>query len=126
LTLSSAHTSLTLEALVDSGADVNVLPYTIGLGLGLRWEEHPAGGFVLGGFASSETKLVRLSVEIDQWAVVELIFAWLDHDRAPLVLGTIDFLMKFDVYFAAGAGYFEITQRTNPLYSQSLGAVQTI
>ena len=39
LTLRSGQNSINISALVDSGATVSVLPFSIGLQLGLNWEE---------------------------------------------------------------------------------------
>ena len=47
-----AGSNLTASALVDSGADFSVLPYDVGLQLGLVWEEQtlpvPLGGMLRG------------------------------------------------------------------------------
>lgn len=99
IVLGSAQVRRSLEALVDTGADINVLPRSIGAELGLLWNDHPSGGTISGGFRTSETRLVRLGIEVASFSIVENIFAWLEHDDAPLALGTIDFFTEIRCLF---------------------------
>jgi hypothetical protein len=86
-------------ALVDSGATVNVLPYSVGLDLGLDWKT-AAEGFEIGGSAAGTTKKVRLQFKIRDFDALELEFRWLEHDRVQLILGHDNFFKYFDVCFS--------------------------
>ena len=35
-------------------------------------------------------------------------FAWVDSDSVPVLLGQIDFLMQFNVCFYRSQGYFDV------------------
>jgi hypothetical protein len=96
-------------ALVDSGAWVNVLPYSLGLGLGLNWDDFPDGAMI-GGSVVSASKKVRMKSKIRGFDELELQFAWLSHDNARLILGHDDFFRNFDVYFSTINQTFVVTQ----------------
>jgi hypothetical protein len=52
LTLSYANFSVSVNALLDSGSTVNLLPYDIGLQLGANWEEQTVRLPLAGNLAS--------------------------------------------------------------------------
>jgi hypothetical protein len=110
--LSHQATSRQLIGLLDTGASVNVLPYEIGLSLGLDWEAQnlilPLGG----NLAQSEAKAIILSAQIANFEPVDLAFAWSNDRNAPLLLGQTNFFQTFDVCFYRAEMAFEITTRT--------------
>ena len=108
VTLASLTQSGNFAALVDSGADANILPYNIGLQLGLRWEEQPNGGYIRGVFELKQTRLVELGVKISDFAVIPLVFIWTAENSIPLIFGQFNFFEEFDVCFFRSRGYFEI------------------
>ncbi len=80
--------------LLDSGATVNVLPFSLGQKLGLDWNQqrHPV---LLGGNLSSvEARGVALSVQVAEFAPVRLAFAWAQTDAVPLILGQVNFEVR--------------------------------
>jgi hypothetical protein len=87
-----------VEALVDSGATVNVLPFSAGSKLGGRWEElHPVR---LGGnLASSEARALIVEARVSDFPVQRLIFAWSRAENLPVILGQTNFFDCFDVLF---------------------------
>jgi hypothetical protein len=106
------HESLQLVALLDTGASVNVLPYNVGLKLGLTWETQnlviPLGGNI----ARSEAKAIILSAQIANFAPVNLAFAWSSDPNAPLILGQTNFFQTFDVCFYRSNMAFEVSTRS--------------
>lgn len=56
ITLSSAQKSVSVSALVDSGATVSVLPYSIGKQLGLNWENQTTEITLSGNLAQLKAK----------------------------------------------------------------------
>lgn len=101
---------LTVPALVDSGATVNVLPRDIGERFRLDWYEQrkilkPAG-----------TIQGRAALALPLWAKVpgikpqQLLFAWseLSSDTMRVLLGQTNFFDEFYVDFRKPLGYFEI------------------
>jgi hypothetical protein len=112
LVIASFVTSSREVALVDSGSDVNVLPYRLGRKLGLVWENH-APAKKLGGVVNvEETRLIRLGVKIGDLPIAELVFAWANSDRVPLVLSMTDFFLKFNVCFFRSQSYFEVLPKS--------------
>ena len=91
------HTNVTIQlvGLVDTGADVSVIPYRVGVQLGFDWDQEaisiPLGG-VLG---SIPTKAIHLIGEIPPFPPVQLGFAWSRSDDAPILLGRVNFLQRF-------------------------------
>ncbi|MBW4475185.1 MAG: hypothetical protein KME45_33125 [Stenomitos rutilans HA7619-LM2] len=83
--------SLQLVGLLDTGSSVNVLPYEVGLALGLTWEAQnliiPLGGNLV----SAEAKAIILSAQIANFEPVDLAFAWTSDRSAPLILGQTNF-----------------------------------
>ena len=100
------------EALVDSGADVSVLPYDLGLQLGLNWSNASPLPAVGGSFSSTQTRAALVTGEVAPFAPVRLGFAWVQSNATPAILGITNFFLEFDVCFFAGRGEFTIVPRT--------------
>ena len=86
-------------ALVDSGATVNVMPFTLGEQLGFRWEEQTRAISLSGNLARIEARVVTVSAQVGEFAPVRLAFAWTKTDASPLILGQVNFFMEFEVCF---------------------------
>jgi hypothetical protein len=86
--------------LLDTGAAVNVLPYSVGYNLGIIWSEQTVSLQLGGNLAAFEAKAVFLDAFIEDYPVVQLAFAWSKSDRVPLLLGQTNFFMNFDVFFS--------------------------
>jgi hypothetical protein len=89
----------TAHALIDSGASVNVLPYSFGLGLGLDWHQQRHVVHLGGILARHEARAVLLDASIEGFAPVKLAFAWSTSDDVRLILGQTNFFLSFDVQF---------------------------
>lgn len=112
LTLRSEAAAVAELGLVDSGSDTSVLPYSLGMQLGLDWNKLPvlpAAGGILG---SSPTRGVILDGEIKPFAPIRLAFSWVQRDDIPLILGQVNFFLEFDVCFFRSRGEFQIQPAT--------------
>ena len=95
-------------ALVDSGAAVNVLPYSLGTQFGLDWERQTQSVELSGNLASVESRVVVLSALVVGFAPVRLAFAWAKTDNVSIILGQVNFFMEFDICFFRSRGLFEV------------------
>ena len=98
LQLSYAERSVWADFLIDSGADVMLIPYKVGLNLGLsvRLNEpvYTLGGVAMGLPVVYRTIKVRIGVHEISCRV-----AWALSEKAPAVLGRLDIFDAFHVEF---------------------------
>ena len=85
LTLAYNNKALSVSSLLDTGADVNVLPYEIGLQLGAVWTEHKNRFSLSGNMAGYEAHRIILSEIIDDFTPLNLAFAWVQAPNVPLI-----------------------------------------
>lgn len=111
LTLERQGRRITAAARIDSGADVSVLPYSVGLALGANWDEEQPGAFLTGNLARLETRTLGLGLSIGSNRPVGVVFAWVLSDDIPMLLGQYNFFDAFNVCFFRGDGYLEVTPR---------------
>lgn len=98
--------------LVDSGATINVLPYELGIQLGAVWDESRAILQLTGNLSSQSAIPIFATVEIGEFAPVELAFAWVNRPNVPLILGQTNFFLEFDVSFYRSKLEFEINPKS--------------
>lgn len=96
------------RGLLDSGATVNVLPYSLGLTLGAVWEAQTTRVTLSGNLALQEARAIVLHARIADFTPVPLVFAWAHTDAVPLLLGQMNFFEAFDVCFHRSRRQFEI------------------
>jgi hypothetical protein len=108
LSLTYQSSSVEVSALLDTGASVNVLPYSVGVQLGAVWEEQTTSVTLAGNLASVEARGLLVSAQISNFAPVQLVFAWSLSDDAPLLLGRMNFFLEFDVCFYRSQLAFEV------------------
>ncbi len=114
--------SLSVQGLLDTGAAVNVLPYSVGQKLGAVWEDpHPAVQ-LSGNLASCEAKGLLLSAAVGSFPPVQLVFAWARTDEVPLLLGQVNFFLEFDVCFYRSRGVFHLGPKATGSSSTRPGA----
>lgn len=89
--LTYQNQSLRVLGLLDTGSSVNVLPYEIGLRLGAVWERQRLSVPLGGNLARFEARALVLTANVEQFAPVELAFAWTQNRNAPLILGQMNF-----------------------------------
>jgi hypothetical protein len=109
---SSPHT-LSGVALVDSGATISVLPYSLGVQLGFDWNSQNLQLRLTGTLAGVEARGIVVEAVVGQLSPVRLVLAWAASDQIPFVLGQFNFFQAFDVLFFRSRGIFEIRTATS-------------
>lgn len=112
LALRQGDRSIEAIGLVDSGATVNVLPYELGLELGAIWDNRRAIIQLAGNLGNQPAMPFSASVEIGDFALTELVFAWVCSLNAPLILGQTNFFLEFDVCFYRSKSEFEVNLKS--------------
>ena len=102
--------SLPGTGLVDSGASISVLPYSLGLQLGFDWNTQKAHITLGGTLAHVDARGIVVEATVGQLMPVRLALAWASSDQVPFLLGQFNFFQAFDVYFFRTRGIFEIRQ----------------
>jgi Aspartyl protease len=110
--LTNQQSSLSASALLDTGASVNVLPYSIGLELGYVWERQTTTINLTGNLANYESRIIVVSASVGKFDLVDLVFAWTQSTQVPLLLGQINFFMEFDVCFYRSQLYFAVSPKS--------------
>lgn len=100
--------NISASGLVDSGASINVLPYSLGVKLGFDWDRQTRAISLSGTLASVEARAVLLSAMIGNFAPVRLAFAWARTDNVAILLGQANFFLEFDVCFFRLRRLFEL------------------
>jgi hypothetical protein len=100
-------------ALVDSGADVNVLPWSVGLRLGLVWNPNKATLRIAGVPSGATAMPVVLTADFGEFTGITQAFAWCDSDHVPLVLGQTNFFMEFDICFFNSRKEFQVMRKAS-------------
>jgi hypothetical protein len=96
--------------LVDSGASISVLPYSLGVQLGFDWNTQQAPITLAGTLAHVAARGIVVEAAVGQLSPVRLALAWADSDQVPFLLGQFNFFQAFDVCFFRSRGVFEIRQ----------------
>lgn len=112
LTLLYRNSTAEVSALLDTGASVNVLPYTIGVELGAVWAKQTTSVLLAGTLAAVEARGLLVSAQISDFAPVRLVFAWSSSDEVPLLLGRMSFFLEFDVCFYRSQLRFEVCPKS--------------
>lgn len=115
LTLCLRERELKTYGLLDTGATVNVLPFSMGLELGAVWEEQKMPLRLGGNLTAFEAYIVFVNALIEGCSLTELAFAWTKADSVPLLLGQTNFFMEFDVFFSRSAMFFEVMPKGTKL-----------
>ena len=100
--------SVKAHGLLDSGATVNVLPYTLGLRLGAVWEAQTTRVSLAGNLAAHEARAILLQARVADFAPVLLVLAWTRADNIPLLLGQVNSFDAFDICFHRSRRQFEL------------------
>ena len=114
-----------LEAvgLLDSGADVNVLPYRVGVEIGAAWSDGLPLVHLSGNLARVEARGIILDAAVGSFPPVRLAFAWTRAEDMPLLLGQVNFFAEFDVCFFRSQGFVELRPRAAAEQAGRGGAV---
>ncbi|MEQ8996514.1 MAG: hypothetical protein RID53_08420 [Coleofasciculus sp. B1-GNL1-01] len=115
LTLTHGDASVEVTGLVDTGASVNVLPYSVGVHLGAVWQDQMTSVTLAGNLAPVEARGLMVSAKIGSFSPVRLVFAWSQSNDVPLLLGRMNFLVEFDVCFYGSQMAFELSPKQPPV-----------
>ncbi|MCG3196865.1 MAG: hypothetical protein HUU16_10320 [Candidatus Omnitrophica bacterium] len=96
------------HGLLDSGATVNVMPYSLGIRLGADWKTQSPSVRLTGNLAAHDARALIVEAHIAAMEPVPLIFAWSESDDVPLLLGQVNFFQQFDVSFHGARLQFEL------------------
>jgi len=110
ITLSNRQYEIQTLALVDSGADVNVLPYQLGIELGGIWNEEQEMLGLSGVTEELESRTLMLEIIIGTLPSIRMGFAWISADSVPVILGQVSFFTHFKVCFFRASRQFEIVR----------------
>jgi Aspartyl protease len=108
LTLNLNNSSVEVVGLVDSGATINVLPFSVGQQLGATWDSQKAVIRLAGNMANSFAQPIVLKTKIGEFPLVNLAFAWVSHDNVPVILGQTNFFNEFEICFFRNSFEFEV------------------
>ncbi|MEH2323287.1 MAG: retroviral-like aspartic protease [Nostoc sp.] len=108
LILTYRNSSVDVSGLLDTGASVSVLPYSIGIQLGAIWEEQTISVILAGNLAPVEARGLLVSAQIGSFEPVRLVFAWSLSNDVPLLLGRMNFFLEFDVCFYRSQLVFDV------------------
>ncbi|MBD1840244.1 retroviral-like aspartic protease [Coleofasciculus sp. FACHB-64] len=111
LTLIYRDTTVQISGLLDTGASINVLPYSVGIQLGAVWEEQTTSVMLAGNLAPVEAKGLLVSAKIRDFVPVRLVFAWSLSDDVPLLLGRMNFFLEFNVCFYRSQMWFDLSPK---------------
>ncbi len=95
-------------ALLDSGSDINVLPYQLGVELGARWDSRGTNQELQGIGGGIEARTLDADLYVDGWPTVGQTFAWARDDDVPVILGQFNFFQKVNVCFHGSRNVFEL------------------
>jgi len=84
VTLSHTGSSISANALLDTGSAINLLPYDIGLQLGAIWEAQTVRLPLAGNLAKVVARGLFVQVQIGNLEPVRLAFAWAQASQVPL------------------------------------------
>jgi hypothetical protein len=110
LTLRANGCQIDTHALVDSGADVNALPWSVGTSLGFVWEPNKAT-IRVAGITQGAAMPILLAADFGDIQGARLAFAWCQSDSVPLVLGQTNFFMEFDICFFGSRREFQVVPK---------------
>lgn len=111
-TLGHQEKTIATTGLLDTGASVNVLPYSLGIKLGYEWERQSTALSLTGNLAQYEARVVLAQAVVGQFEPMQLVFAWTQATNVPLILGQVNFFMEFDVCFYRSQLEFAVTPKT--------------
>lgn len=99
--LQSKNQTLDEVALIDSGAEMSILPYDMGLSLSLNWEKAQMGTGLAGRVKPEDSRFVFIDLSVESFKPFKNIFLWVKMNNMRLIVGQANFLAHFDVLLSA-------------------------
>jgi len=97
-----AKNEATVDMYVDSGADITLIPYSVGIAVGFSLkpeDEIRRIGGVGGGKISIVMRRIKMRIDGEE---LNVRVAWCMSEDVPLILGRLDIFNKFNVLFEGG------------------------
>jgi hypothetical protein len=113
ITLALQQKSIRVQALPDTAATVNVLPFDLGIQLGANWDNQHVPVQLTGNLAKFDARGLLIIAHVGNFAPVQLAFAWTKSNDVPILLGQVNFFMEFDVCFFRSRLTFELRPKTD-------------
>ena len=104
--------SVSTTGLLDSGAAINVLPYSLGVQIGFIWDQQTRFIELSGNLAAVEARVVVLSAVVGSFPPVRLAFGWAKSNEVSVILGQVNFFLEFDICFFRKRGMFEVRPKS--------------
>ena len=105
-------------ALLDSGADLNVLPYRVGLQLGGNWNDQREIIGLTGIGTRLESRTLMVELTLAHWPAIPMSFAWASGDNVPVILGQSTFFQHFEICFLQSPPQMRLDYRRRPFNEQ--------
>jgi hypothetical protein len=99
--------------LLDSGADVSLIPFSFGQLLGLSTEGAPRGACCGIGRGALEYCLCAVDLQIREIRL-RIRVGWCEADGLPVLLGRLDVFDKLDIEFRQSSNYMILRPATVP------------
>ena len=99
-------------AMIDSGADVCVLPHQAGVNLGALWEDQYEIVGLSGLTENLESRSITLNLTVGNLPSIMVPFAWTNTDDLPVILGQSGFFSLFDICFYRSRGEIALSPST--------------
>lgn len=98
-----------VPGLIDTGAAVNVLPWSVGERLGGVWAS-AAPVTLTGNLAGVEARVMVCEGLVGAFGPRRLAFAWSRSDTVPVLLGQVNFFIEFDVCLSRSGQWFDVAE----------------
>ena len=95
------------SGLIDTGAAIGVMPWSVGAELGADWDAATPVDLT-GNLGQAEARMVVCEASVGEFLPRRLLFAWSRSNTVPVILGRVNFLMEFDLIASRSGGWFEI------------------
>lgn len=112
MTLAMGRRTVDVVGLVDSGAMVNAIPYSIGLALGAVWDDSRATMTLGGTFGSLPAIPLVVVAQVGDLPPVNLVFLWSNRETIRVIFGQFNFFQEFDLHFYRSQMEFEINPKS--------------
>ena len=114
LSLSHEDRIIEVSGLLDTGASVNVMRFSIGLDLGADWDQLTTSLDLTGNLAQYEARALMVTCVVRGFEPVRLVFAWTKATEVPMIIGQVNFFMEFDICFYRSQLTFDIRAKSIP------------
>ena len=85
--LTRGGVTIDVTGLVDSGAAVSVLPWSVGARFGVDWNALTVPCSIGGSAGGVPGKMLLVEGIVDTFPPVQLVFVWVQSDTVPVLLG---------------------------------------